>query len=104
MKSVQEMLMPEGVMVLLATLVAIGAREWRRVQLAREKRREREQELLAEMVAEVAGGEREIQVHRGGVGVWSLTGTRSAAVPRPEVSGRRGAPVDGRTIAARRRR
>lgn len=68
--------MPEGVIAVLAVMVAIGAREWRRVQLAREKRREREQELLAEMVADVAGGEREVQVHHGGVaGTWSLTGT-----------------------------
>ncbi|QKV90427.1 hypothetical protein HUT19_40875 [Streptomyces sp. NA02950] len=98
MEVVQEMLVPEGVIALLATLVAVGAREWRRVQLAREKRRMREQELLAKMVAEVADGGREVQVHHGGVvGTWSLTGTVSASAGR--------GPTDrGRTGAVRRRR
>lgn len=66
MEVVQEMLVPEGVIALLATLVAVGAREWRRVQLAREKRRMREQELLAEMVAEVADGGREVSCSHWG--------------------------------------
>lgn len=97
--------MPEGVIALLIMLVAIGAREWRRVQLAREKRREREQELLAEMVADVAGGEREVQVHHGGVaGTWSLTGTMPAGALHREGSAERGGTVGGRSIAARRRR
>ncbi|WP_105974922.1 hypothetical protein [Streptomyces geranii] len=76
MGKVQEMLVPEGVFALLAAVIAVGAREWRRVQTAREKRRVREQELLAEMVAEVADGSREVQVYHGGIaGTWSLTGT-----------------------------
>ncbi|MFJ3106518.1 hypothetical protein [Streptomyces sp. NPDC086835] len=105
MEKVQELLMPEGVIAVLAVMVAIGAREWRRVQLAREKRREREQELLAEMVADVAGGKREVQVHHGGVaGTWSLTGTMPAGALHREASAERGATVDGRSIAARRRR
>ncbi|MEU9272669.1 hypothetical protein AB0E04_45880 [Streptomyces sp. NPDC048251] len=104
MEKVQEMLGAEGVMTLLVTVVVIGAREWRRVQLAREKRREREQELLAEMVAEVAQGEQGVQVHRSGAGVWSLTGTGSAGAPRQEMPAGRGARVGGRPVAARRRR
>lgn len=80
-----------GVLALLAAVVAAGAREWRRVQLARENRRVREQELLAEMVADVSGGSREVQVHHGGVaGTWSLTGTGPAA-GRALPAGRRGA-------------
>jgi membrane protein implicated in regulation of membrane protease activity len=97
---VQEMLAPEGVFALLAAVIAVGAREWRRVQTAREKRRVREQELLAEMVAEVAGGGREVQVHHGGTaGTWSLTGTGS-------VGERRDAARNGMTgsMAASRRR
>ncbi|MFJ2722675.1 hypothetical protein [Streptomyces sp. NPDC087437] len=91
MQRVQEMLVPEGVFALLAAVAAIGAREWRRVQLAREKRREREQELLAAIVAEVAAGEREVQVrHSGLASTWSLTDTvpsdarcRGASAQRP---------------------
>ncbi|ATW46665.1 hypothetical protein [Streptomyces peucetius] len=105
MEKVQEMLVPEGMIAVLAAMVAIAAREWRRVRLAREKRLEREQELLAEMVAEVAGGEREIQVHHGGVaGTWSLTGTSSSGAPRREPSAGHGAAAGGHTVAARRRR
>ncbi|MDX2557268.1 hypothetical protein [Streptomyces stelliscabiei] len=105
MEKVQEMLMPEGVIAVLAAMVAIAAREWRRVRLAREKRLEREHELLAEMVAGVASGEREIQVHHGGAaGAWSLTGTSSTGASHPEPSAGRGAVVGGRTVAARRRR
>ncbi|MFF3359384.1 hypothetical protein ACFYWN_44020 [Streptomyces sp. NPDC002917] len=101
----QELLVPEGVIAFLAAVVAIGAREWRRVQLAREKRRVREQELLAEMVADVAGGEREVRVHHGGVaGTWSLTGTGPAIAPRLEARAERGMTVDGHAVAARRRR
>lgn len=55
---VQEVLGPEGVIALLVAVVVAGAREWRRVQLAREKRRVREQELLAEMVSDVCGDSR----------------------------------------------
>ncbi|GGP00338.1 hypothetical protein [Wenjunlia tyrosinilytica] len=66
----------EGVMATLVAFAAVGAGEWRKVQLARERRREREQELLAKMVAKVADGEREVQVHHGGAsGTWTLTGT-----------------------------
>lgn len=107
---VQELLVPEGVFALLAAVIAVGAREWRRVQMAREKRRVREQELLAEMVAEVAGGSREVQVHHGGIaGTWSLTGTG----PASERQGTAGSGMtdavavsrtDGRTAPARRRR
>jgi hypothetical protein len=93
---VQEMLVPEGVFMLLAAAVAVAAREWRRVHLAREQRREREQELLAKMVAEVADGSRDVQVHHGGAaGAWSLTGTGA---------GGDAAAVSGRTVPARRRR
>ncbi|WP_229881255.1 hypothetical protein [Streptomyces viridiviolaceus] len=98
------MLVPEGVIAALIAMVAIRVREWRCVQLARERRREREQELLAKMVSGVAEGGREVQVHHGGpVGAWSLTGTASAAAGRE-------APVDaealmrGRSVPARRRR
>lgn len=93
--------MPEGVFMLLAAAVAVAAREWRRVQLAREKRREREQELLAKMVAEVAGGSREVQVHHGGAaGAWSLTGSGpSGAVPAGSETA-----VDSREVPPRRRR
>ncbi|WP_330343395.1 hypothetical protein OHA09_36040 [Streptomyces longwoodensis] len=104
MQEMQQMLVPEGVMTLLVTAAVIAAREWRRVQLAREKRREREQELLAEMVAEVAQGSQGVQVHRGGTGVWSLTSTGSAGEPRRDMSAGRAARVDGRAVAARRRR
>ncbi|MET7391421.1 hypothetical protein ACFYPT_40795 [Streptomyces sp. NPDC005529] len=109
MGKVQEMLVPEGVFALLAMVIAVGAREWRRVQMAREKRRMREQELLAEMVAEVAGGSSAVQVHHGGIaGTWSLTGTG----PFRERQGRtRDGEADaltvncarGRTAAGRRR-
>ncbi len=47
MEKVQEMLVSEGVIALLIAVVVAGAREWRRVQLAGEKRGVREQELLA---------------------------------------------------------
>ncbi len=105
MERVHEMLMPEGVIAFLATVVGIGAREWRRVHLAREKRLEREQELLAEMVAKVADGEREIQVHHdGAAGAWSLTGTLSAGPQRGDPPAGRRVVVGGRTVAARRRR
>jgi hypothetical protein len=96
---VREMLAPEGVIALLAAMVAVGAREWRRVQLAREKRRVREQELLAAMVADVAdGGRRDVHVHHGGgAEAWSLTGTGHG--------GERGVlAADGRTAPTRRRR
>lgn len=56
MEKVHGMWGPEEVGAVLIALVAIGAREWRRVQLARERRREREQELLAKMVTGVAEG------------------------------------------------
>jgi hypothetical protein len=74
------------------------------VQLARERRREREQELLTEMVVGVAEGDREVQVHHGGAaGTWSLTGTGSGATGR-EAGAEVKAPERGRTVAARRRR
>ncbi|MDT0616136.1 hypothetical protein [Streptomyces lancefieldiae] len=103
MERVQELLGPEGVIAALVMVVAIGAREWRRVQLARERRREREQELLAKMVSGVAEGGREVQVHHGGpVGAWSLTGTASAAGREAPVDV--DAPVRGRRGSAGRRR
>ncbi|MEV7740083.1 hypothetical protein AB0O75_50130 [Streptomyces sp. NPDC088921] len=106
MEKVQEMMVPEGVIALLVAVVTIGAREWRRVQLAREKRLEREQELLAEMVADVAGGEREVRLHHGGAaGAWSLTGTAfPGGVARRKAPVVGGTPVRGRTVAARRSR
>ncbi|MFF7127266.1 hypothetical protein [Streptomyces sp. NPDC008240] len=106
MERVQGMWGPEGVGALVVTVVVVVAREWRRVQLARERRREREQELLSEMVVGVAGGDREVQVHHGGAtGVWSLTGTvAGVSAGRREASGAGCAPVSGRAVAARRRR
>ncbi|MFG3552504.1 hypothetical protein [Streptomyces sp. NPDC047725] len=90
---------------LLIMVVVIVAREWRRVQLARERRREREQELLAEMVSGVAEGDREVRVHHGGaVGVWSLTGTAGGRPMGRAVPFEDAAPVRGRTVATRRRR
>ncbi|KUL48992.1 hypothetical protein [Streptomyces sp. NRRL S-1521] len=112
MEMVQEMWGPEGVSALLIMVVIVG-REWRRVQLARERRREREQELLAEMVRGVAEGDREVRVHHGGAaGAWSLTGTagsRPTGTAGSRPTGRAvpfgdAAPVRGRTVAARRRR
>ncbi|MEU6885663.1 hypothetical protein ABZ918_10700 [Streptomyces viridosporus] len=85
-------------------VIIIVAREWRRVQLARERRREREQELLAEMVSGVAEGDREVRVHHGGAaGAWSLTGTGSGRTGRKAPVGDE-APVRGRAVTARRRR
>jgi hypothetical protein len=101
---VQGMWGPEGVSALLIMVVVIVAREWRRVQLARERRREREQELLAEMVVGVAEGDREVRVHHGGAaGAWSLTGTGSGRAGREAPVGDV-VPVRGRAVAARRRR
>ncbi|MFC9118153.1 hypothetical protein ACFTWN_33145 [Streptomyces sp. NPDC057092] len=86
-------------------VVVIVAREWGRVQLARERRRVREQELLAEMVSGVAEGDREVRVHHGGAaGVWSLTGTVGGRPTDRAVLFRDAAPVRGRTLASRRRR
>ena len=109
MGKVQEMLVPEGVFALLAAVIAVGAREWRRVQTAREKRRVREQELLAEMVAEVADGSREVRVRHGGMaGTWSLTGTGFVGERRSAGSGLADAAAvsrtHGRIALARRRR
>ncbi|MFF4985479.1 hypothetical protein ACFY3O_36240 [Streptomyces sp. NPDC001046] len=98
MEKVQEMLAPEGVIALLAAVAAVGAREWRRLQLAREKRRVREQELLAAMVADVAGGRRDVHVrHGGGAEAWSLNGTGHGEE-------RAVLAADSRTTPARRRR
>ncbi|MDI1454270.1 hypothetical protein NHG22_10650 [Streptomyces sp. ATE26] len=105
MEEVQEMLGPEGVGAVLIAVIAIGAREWRRVQLARERRREREQELLAEMVSGVAEGGREVQVHHGGAaGAWTLTGTAGGGGVGREARAEGAVPVRGRMVAARRRR
>src|SRR5690606_38639596 len=72
---VQGMWGPEGVSALVIMVVVIVAREWRRVQLARERRRGRAQERLAERVSGVAGGEREARGHQGGAaGVSAMTG------------------------------
>ncbi|MGW7665424.1 hypothetical protein [Streptomyces sp. NPDC054756] len=84
-------------------VVVIVVREWGRVQLARERRRVREQELLAEMVSGVAEGDREVRVHHGSAaGVWSLTGTVGGRPTGHAVPFGDEAPV--RTLAARRRR
>ncbi|MGW6524000.1 hypothetical protein [Streptomyces sp. NPDC054962] len=106
MEMVQGMWGPEGASALLVAVVVIVAREWRRVQLARERRREREQELLTEMVVGVAEGDREVRVrHVGAAGTWSLTGTASVGgAARGGASAGNEVPVDGRTLAARRRR
>jgi hypothetical protein len=54
-------------------VVALGVREWRRVQLARERRRVREQESIARMVAGMAGEGRQVRVrHHGADGDWSV--------------------------------
>ncbi len=105
MEMVQGMWGPEGVSALVIMVVVIVAREWRRVQLARERRREREQELLAEMVSGVAEGDREVRVHHGGAaGVWSLTGTAGGRPMGRAVPFEDAAPVRGRTVTTRRRR
>ncbi|MEJ8673003.1 hypothetical protein WKI71_45320 [Streptomyces sp. MS1.AVA.1] len=68
----------------------------------REKRREREQELLAKMVAEVADGGGEVQVHHGAAaGAWSLTGTGPARPRFPPGTQWR---QEIGTVPARRRR
>lgn len=68
------MLGPEGVITASVGLLVLGVREWRRVQLARERRRVREYELLARMVVEVADDGRGLQVrHEGEAGGWSVT-------------------------------
>ncbi|WP_143060382.1 hypothetical protein [Streptomyces misionensis] len=90
---------------LVVGVVIVIAREWRRVQLARERRREREQELLAEMVSGVAEGGREVQVHHGGsAGAWTLTGTAGDSAAGRDTSVGVTAAVRGGTVAARRRR
>ncbi|ATW46667.1 hypothetical protein [Streptomyces peucetius] len=106
MERVQGMLVPEGVGAALIAVVASGAREGRRVHLAEDRRREREQELLAEMVSGVTEGGGERQVHHGGAaGAWSLTGIAAVGgTARGEASVAGGAPVPGRTVATRRRR
>lgn len=72
--AVLEMLGPEGVITTSVGLLILGAREWRRVQLARERRRIREYELLAQMVVEVTDDGRGVQVrHEGSSGDWSVT-------------------------------
>ncbi|WP_405196338.1 hypothetical protein [Streptomyces anulatus] len=105
MEMMQGLLMPEGVIVVFLGVVGIGACEWRRVQLAREKRREREHELLAGIVADIADGEREVQVHHGGgTGAWSVSGT--SPVERPghgEVPIRKEETAAGRVRTFRRR-
>jgi hypothetical protein len=86
-------------------VVVIVVREWRRVQLARERRREREQELLAEMVSGVAEADREVRVHHGGAaGAWSLTSTAGGRPTGRAVPFGDAAPVRSRTVAARPRR
>lgn len=103
MAKVQEMLGPEGVIALMAAMVVAGAREWRRVQTAREKRRVREQELLAEMVSDVSGGSRDVRVrHDGNAGAWSLMSSGPTA--EWKVPAGREAAADSRTVSAGRRR
>ncbi|MFJ4585157.1 hypothetical protein [Streptomyces echinatus] len=105
MEKVHGMWGPEGVGAVLIAVVAIGAREWRRVQLARERRREREQELLAKMVSGVAEGGREVQVHHGGAaGAWTLTGTAGSGTAGREAPAEATVPVRGRALVAGRRR
>ncbi|MGW2802415.1 hypothetical protein [Streptomyces sp. NPDC001269] len=92
MKRVQWTLGPESVGGVVATVFAIGALEWRRVRLAQERRREREQELLAEMVSCVVQRGHGVRVRHGGaVGTWSLTGVAARRLERGEA----GAPVLG---------
>lgn len=95
------MLGPEGVIALMAAMVVAGAREWRRVQTAREKRRVREQELLAEMVFDVSGDSRDVRVRHDG-NAWSLMGSGPTA--EWEVPAGREAAASSRTVSARRRR
>ncbi|MFF5030139.1 hypothetical protein ACFY2J_38845 [Streptomyces collinus] len=72
--AVLEMLGPEGVITASMGLLALGVREWVRVQLARERRRIREYELLAKMFVEVADIGRGVQVrHEGASGDWTVT-------------------------------
>jgi hypothetical protein len=104
-----EMLGSEGVITVGVGLLVVGLREWRRVWLAREWRREREQELLTQMVVEVADGGRGVVVcHDGTSGGWSVTcdgSTRkSDGQRRKSVRHSAHALVDERMVPAHRRR
>jgi hypothetical protein len=64
----------EAVFAAVVALATLGAREWRRVQLAREQRRHREQELLVQLAKEIAEGGGSVQVrHRSVGGQWSIS-------------------------------
>ncbi|MGA5552376.1 hypothetical protein [Streptomyces pseudogriseolus] len=52
--AVLEILGPEGIITASVGLLVFGVREWRLVQVAREQRRVREYQLLAQMIVEVA--------------------------------------------------
>ncbi|MET8030608.1 hypothetical protein [Streptomyces avermitilis] len=85
MKRVQWTLGPESVGGVVAAVFAIGALEWRRVRMAQERRREREQELLAEMVSCVVQQGYGVRVRHGGAaGTWSLTGVAARRLERGE--------------------
>ncbi|MGW4198859.1 hypothetical protein [Streptomyces sp. NPDC005004] len=72
--------------------------------MAQEKRMEREQEVLAEMVASVAAGQREVQIRHAETGNWSLTGTATPHSARGTGRPSRGAGRrPGARGAARRR-
>ncbi|MEU1707560.1 hypothetical protein ABZ478_19415 [Streptomyces sp. NPDC005706] len=92
---------PEGVGAALIAVVAIGPRERRRVQLARE----REQELLAELVSGITEGGREMQIHHGGAaGAWTLPGTAGGGTAGREATVEATVPVRGHALVAGRRR
>lgn len=104
-----EMLRSEGVITAGMGLLVLGVREWKRVWLAREWRREREQELLTQMVVEVADvvGRGVVVRHDGTSGGWSVTcdgSTRKSNGQRRKTLRHSNPLVDQRKAPARRRR
>ncbi|MGW2725514.1 hypothetical protein [Streptomyces sp. NPDC001492] len=87
MSTVQGMPVPEGLATAVTAVVVIGIRAWAQVQVAREQRRERENELWAALVAGAA-----VERRNGGTGRRALPRT-----PRADCCG---APTSG----TRRRR
>lgn len=93
---VQGMLMSGGSAAVTAVVVIV-LREWARVQLARERRREREQELWAVVVAEVARGQHIHPQRPADAGAADLVG------PRRPPAGIRGGDGRARCVCERPR-
>lgn len=89
--------MPEQLPAIVLAVAIIAVREWARVQLARERRREREQELWAGLVTELVGGQRPHRIHHHGTG-------ESRPRSRDRVAGECAAPTDELPAKTRRRR